>query len=66
MFHMRSLDLGIVLESKARFTNCMNALEIASKSWHIARSIHSTLKAVLGKPDLEDQLQHVAEQSFSH
>ncbi|KAL9128060.1 MAG: hypothetical protein Q9175_007609, partial [Cornicularia normoerica] len=66
VFHIRSNDPGIAIESRSRFMYCMSALETASRTWHIARSIHSTFKAVLGKPDLEDRLQHVAERQFSH
>lgn len=63
---MRSRDAGIALESRARFSNCMNALEVAAKTWRIAGFIHSSVTAVLGKPDHEDRLGHIAERQFSH
>ena len=62
---MRSQDPCIAVESRVRFSRCMNALEIASKTWRIAASIHSTFKVVVGKPDLENRLGHIAERQFS-
>ena len=64
IFYMRSTDASIASISKLRCSVCMNALKIASQSWSIARTMHSMFQAVLRKPDLEANLQRVAEQQF--
>ncbi|MCJ1398806.1 Transcriptional activator of fatty acid utilization [Xylographa trunciseda] len=64
IFYMRSSDLPTASISKLRCSVCMNALQIASHSWSIARTMHAMFEAVLKKPDLEANLQRVAEQRF--
>ena len=62
IFYMRSSDVPTASISKLRSSVCMNALQIASQSWSIARTMHAMFRAVLKKPDLEANLQRVAEQ----
>lgn len=60
VYQMRSSNQSIVSATQQRLTVCMNALKDVSKTWLVAKMVHTLFESILGNKVLEDRLQKAA------
>ncbi|KAI5366138.1 hypothetical protein Slin14017_G037780 [Septoria linicola] len=60
VYQMRSSNQSIVSATQQRTTVCMNALKDVSKTWLVAKMVHTLFESILGNKILEDRLQKAA------
>lgn len=60
VYQMRSSNQSIVSATQQRLTVCMDALKDVSKTWLVAKMVHTLFESILGNKALEDRLQKAA------
>lgn len=60
VYQMRSLDQSVIASTQERISLCMNALKEVSKTWLVAKMVHTLFEFILGNKVLEDRLQKAA------
>ncbi|CAK1364179.1 unnamed protein product [Cercospora beticola] len=60
VYQMRSSNQSIVSATQQRLQVCMNALKDVSKTWLVAKMVHTLFESILGNKHLEDRLQKAA------
>ena len=57
VYQMRSSVPSVVAASQERINVCMNALREVSKTWLVAKMVHTLFESILGNKVLEERLQ---------
>ena len=57
VYQMRSSVPSVVAASQERINVCMNALKEVSKTWLVAKMVHTLFESILGNKVLEERLQ---------
>lgn len=60
IYQMRSTNLNIKALTEQRLQTCMNALNEVSKTWLVAKMVHTLFESILGNKVLEEKLQKAA------
>lgn len=60
IYQMRSTNTSIKATTELRLKTCMDALKEVSKTWLIAKMIHTLFESILGNKVLEEKLQKAA------
>ncbi|KAI9821174.1 MAG: Transcriptional activator of fatty acid utilization [Pycnora praestabilis] len=60
VYQMRSSNASVVAQTQERMRTCMNALREVSKTWLVAKMVHTLFESILGNKVLEERLQKAA------
>lgn len=60
VYQLRSSNTQVVAETERRIQICMQALKEVSKTWLVAKMVHTLFESILGNKHLEERLQKAA------
>lgn len=60
VYQMRSSNPDVVVVTRKRLILCMHAMKEISKTWNVAKAVHTLFDSILGNKNMEEKLQKAA------